>query len=198
MVLMRGSHDVSSGRQNVIYEQLEKMINEYNETSFIVIATLPYRHDLPSQHEVDDEITCINTYIEELIARQPRTAIIDINKIGRRHFTKHGQYRGWSGKRVLAKMIVNTITQTPLSASPLRQTTEEVEAVDASHTAPHTLQRDSYAEVVKKSSPSRPEKTANGATQRHNPTPVNRIKDTDEVSCNVSFLAEAVDPKRLV
>ncbi|KAG8269997.1 hypothetical protein J6590_094980 [Homalodisca vitripennis] len=107
-VLLAGSNDLAVGRQRNIYRQFEAHITDRPANMELVLVTLPLRHDLEPDHPIHDETVLVNAYIEELAARH-NIRVVDFNKIGRRHFTKHGQHLSMRGKRILAGMIVSSL-----------------------------------------------------------------------------------------
>ncbi|KAG8302842.1 hypothetical protein J6590_023185 [Homalodisca vitripennis] len=74
--------------------------------------------DLAPNHPIQDETVLVNAYIEELAARY-NIQVIDFNKIGRKHFTRHGQHLSMRGKRLMAEMVVGCLLELrPAPAGP--------------------------------------------------------------------------------
>ncbi|KAG8302845.1 hypothetical protein J6590_023188 [Homalodisca vitripennis] len=107
-VLMAGTNDLAVGKQNKIYSHLETYITARPINTDIVLVTLPHRHDLEPDHSIHDETALVNAYIEELAIRH-NIKVLNFNRIGRRHFTRHGMHLSMRGKRILAGMIVESL-----------------------------------------------------------------------------------------
>ncbi|KAG8280035.1 hypothetical protein J6590_091111 [Homalodisca vitripennis] len=135
-VLLAGSNDLAVGRQRNIYRHLEAHITDRPANMELVLVTLPLRHDLGPDHPIHDETVLVNAYIEELAARH-NIRVVDFNKIGRRHFTKHGQHLSMRGKRILAGMIVSSLALLRPAPSRLRESVSPPRILAA--TAPPAL-----------------------------------------------------------
>ncbi|KAG8295273.1 hypothetical protein J6590_083671 [Homalodisca vitripennis] len=107
-VLMAGTNDLAVGKQNNIYSHLETYITARPINTDIVLVTLPHRHDLVPDHSIHDETALVYAYIEELAIRH-NIKVLNFNRIGRRHFTRHGMHLSMWGKRILAGMIVESL-----------------------------------------------------------------------------------------
>ncbi|KAG8301072.1 hypothetical protein J6590_061498 [Homalodisca vitripennis] len=124
--------------------KLENQITMRTRTAKVMVLTVPYRHDLPPSHLVNQETTCVNNYIRELCIRCKGSVLLDFKAIGRRHFTRHGHHLTMRGKRMLAELVVGglkkaslvTADQSP-SPSPLSPSpqTASITAVAAAVTA---------------------------------------------------------------
>ncbi|KAG8284514.1 hypothetical protein J6590_101266, partial [Homalodisca vitripennis] len=135
-VLLAGSNDLAVGKQRNIYRQLEAHITDRPANMELALVTLPLRHDLEPDHPIHDETVLVNAYIEELAARH-NIRVVDFNKIGRRHFTKHGQHLSMRGKRILAGMIVSSLALLRPTPSRLRESASPPRILAA--TAPPAL-----------------------------------------------------------
>ncbi|KAG8256454.1 hypothetical protein J6590_068197 [Homalodisca vitripennis] len=91
-VIVAGTNNIASGQQRNIYRHLEDIIRTKLKTSSVVVSTLPQRHDLPTNHQINQEIVLVNNYIEELCARYRGAGVLDFNRIGRSAFTRHGMH----------------------------------------------------------------------------------------------------------
>ncbi|KAG8290243.1 hypothetical protein J6590_087005 [Homalodisca vitripennis] len=117
-VLIAGSNDLAVGKQRNIYSHLEAHIATRPANTELAVVTLPIRHDLAPNHPIQDETVLVNAYIEELAARY-NIQVIDFNKIGRKHFTRHGQHLSMRGKRLMAEMVVGSLLELrPAPAGP--------------------------------------------------------------------------------
>ncbi|KAG8241821.1 hypothetical protein J6590_078265 [Homalodisca vitripennis] len=105
-------------KQRNIYSHLEAHIAARPANTELAVVTLPIRHDLAPNHPIQDETVLVNAYIEELAARY-NIQVIDFNKIGRKHFTRHGQHLSMRGKRLMAEMVVGSLLELrPAPAGP--------------------------------------------------------------------------------
>ncbi|KAG8301817.1 hypothetical protein J6590_043423 [Homalodisca vitripennis] len=106
-VLIAGANDVGAGESSPIFQHLEQQIIVRTSTAKVVVSTVPYRHDLSTDHPINKQTTLVNHYIRELCARCEGSVLLDFNTIGRRHFTRHGQHLTMGGKRLLARLVVD-------------------------------------------------------------------------------------------
>lgn len=137
-VLMAGSNDVDSGREAVIFSQLEKILFSCEETSSVLLVPLPTRYDLPPDSPIHRMVGRVNRYMAELCNRHEAVELLDIRSIGRRHFTRHGMHLGKSGKRLLASLIVQRLSEMVVGAHPdggRNVTAEHFPSHEESHSA---------------------------------------------------------------
>ncbi|KAG8243825.1 hypothetical protein J6590_036992 [Homalodisca vitripennis] len=113
-VLIAGANDVGAGESSTIFEHLEQQIIVRTSTAKVVVSTVPYRHDLSTDHPVNKQTTLVNHYIRELCSRCEGSVLLDFNTIGRRHFTRHGQHLTMGGKRLLARLVVANLRRASL------------------------------------------------------------------------------------
>ncbi|KAG8315018.1 hypothetical protein J6590_079602 [Homalodisca vitripennis] len=113
-VLIAGANDVGAGESSTIFEHLEHQIIVRTSIAKVVVSTVPYRHDLSTDHPVNKQTTLVNHYIRELCARCEGSVLLDFNTIGRRHFTRHGQHLTMGGKRLLARLVVANLRRASL------------------------------------------------------------------------------------
>ncbi|KAG8317572.1 hypothetical protein J6590_024799 [Homalodisca vitripennis] len=123
----RRTNDLAAGEQRNIYN-LEKRITSVASHNRLIVTTLPHRHDLPSTHDIYQHIALVNAYIEELVPRH-HIAVLDMKKLLRKHFTRHGMHLHIRGKWQLARLIVEALGG--LSAS--------TAATEKAEVAPDTL-----------------------------------------------------------
>ncbi|KAG8317474.1 hypothetical protein J6590_026628 [Homalodisca vitripennis] len=122
-VLIAGTNDLAAGEQRNIYDNLEKRITSVASHNRLIVATLPHRHDLPSTHDINQHTALVNAYIEELAARH-HISVLDMNRLQRKHFTRHGMHLHTRGKWQLARLVVEALGG--LSASPAAARKAEV------------------------------------------------------------------------
>ncbi|KAG8289819.1 hypothetical protein J6590_096721 [Homalodisca vitripennis] len=113
-VLIAGVKDVGAGESSTIFEHLEQQIIVRTSTANVVVSTVPYRHDLSTDHPVNKQTTLVNHYIRGLCARCEGSVLLDFNTIGRRHFTRHGQHLTMGGKKLLARLVVANLRRASL------------------------------------------------------------------------------------
>ncbi|KAG8267823.1 hypothetical protein J6590_041737 [Homalodisca vitripennis] len=122
-VLIAGTNDLAAGEQRNIYDNLEKRITSVASHNRLIVPTLPHRHDLPSTHDINQHTALVNAYIEELAARH-HISVLDMNRLQRKHFTRHGMHLHTRGKWQLARLVVEALGG--LSASPAAARKAEV------------------------------------------------------------------------
>lgn len=108
-VLLAGTNDVAAGRQDTIYEHLERIIARCSSSSSVMIVPLPPRHDLPPNSPVHESVALVNNYISELCSRHEGVELLNLSDINRHHFTAHGLHLKASGKRLLAYLITRKL-----------------------------------------------------------------------------------------
>ncbi|KAG8285371.1 hypothetical protein J6590_081516 [Homalodisca vitripennis] len=162
-VIVAGTNDVASGQQRNIYRHLEDIIRTKLKTSSVVVSTLPHRHDLPTNHQINQEIVLVNHYIEELCARYRGAGVLDFNRIGRSAFTLHGMHFKPDSKHLLVECLQGAnrfirVMPSPPPASPAEPSpTRSAESPAPPLSAlgqpvaagPHMLHYESFAEAVK-------------------------------------------------
>ncbi|KAG8267691.1 hypothetical protein J6590_046152 [Homalodisca vitripennis] len=104
-VLIAGANDVGAGESSPIFQHLEQQIIVRTSTAKVVVSTVPYRHDLSTDHPINKQTNLVNHYIRDLCARCEGSVLLDT--IGRRHFIRHGQHLTMGGKRLLARLVVD-------------------------------------------------------------------------------------------
>ncbi|KAG8261968.1 hypothetical protein J6590_062998 [Homalodisca vitripennis] len=90
-VLIAATNELAAGEQRNIYDSLEKRITSLASHNRLIVATWPHRHDLPPTHDIIQHTAIVNAYIEEVVARH-HIAVLDMNKLQRKYFTRHGMH----------------------------------------------------------------------------------------------------------
>lgn len=110
LIIMAGSYDVLNGRSDVIFIHLEQFVQKWKETSRIVLLSLFPRHDRsPGDHPDHAVVSLINTYMDDLAARNEGVELVDTSILGRDQFNVHGLHLRPSGKRSLTKLIMQSV-----------------------------------------------------------------------------------------
>ncbi|KAG8249106.1 hypothetical protein J6590_026030 [Homalodisca vitripennis] len=124
-VLIAGTNDLATGRQDIIYQHMEEIIQQYSSNSKVLVSPLLPRHDLPRDSPVHKKVALANNYISELCERYKGAAFLDISDLSRHHFTAHGLHLTTAGKAILADLIVKglnspprTFNRTPAESAP--------------------------------------------------------------------------------
>ncbi|KAG8265774.1 hypothetical protein J6590_087209 [Homalodisca vitripennis] len=140
-ILLAGTNDIAAGEPHNIYNRLEESLTARLSSADVILGTLPYRHDLPVSHPVNQRTILANYYIEELCVRHSNLK-----------FTRHGMHLRLSGKELLAEIIVEGLVAAdgPPDASDACETL-------ASPAQNRIMQHDTYADVIKATSPVKPE-----------------------------------------
>lgn len=113
LVLLAGTNDMNNGEpgQLTVNQGINKLLSSNKKTN-IIINSIPYRYDTP---RANDNIEFVNLNIEKKIkVYKGKLQLIynDINSILKRsHYTAHGLHLNKRGKRLLGKLIVETINQ---------------------------------------------------------------------------------------
>lgn len=108
VLLMMGTNDLSLSRpfeegENLL-RSLSTFISDFTQTN-IIISTVPYRYDLPSDSLVNQAIKHINKQIRQLVSCRENLFLIDIFVYYRKYFTKHGLHLNKLGKKHLCREI---------------------------------------------------------------------------------------------
>lgn len=152
-VLIAGSNDVSSGNQNVLFSQMEAVIQQYSRA---VVCTLPLRHDLITNHPVNRTIRQVNNFITELCSVYKGVSVLDVGCLRRQEFTTHGMHLRACGKRHLARMITLALSGVPPPPHyrPVKATEYPTKrAASSSSQKPGGTVPRSYAEAMKQQPP---------------------------------------------
>ncbi|KAG8281227.1 hypothetical protein J6590_062840 [Homalodisca vitripennis] len=114
VVIIAGTNDVTNKTTMNIYCNLEKDLKLLSKSKTILITTIPHRYDLELCDPLHDEICLVNSYIRELAVRMNRVVVIDLEELKRFHFTRHGLHLNYRGKRKLAYMLINSLSNAHL------------------------------------------------------------------------------------
>ncbi|KAG8268362.1 hypothetical protein J6590_025508 [Homalodisca vitripennis] len=76
LIIIAGINDVANGEQRNIFRRLDHLITARLVTSAMIVATLPFHHDMPACHPVYHQTLLINNYIEDVSASSPTTGCI--------------------------------------------------------------------------------------------------------------------------
>ncbi|KAG8275288.1 hypothetical protein J6590_089310 [Homalodisca vitripennis] len=112
-VLIAGTNDLAAGRQDIIYQHMEEIIQQYSGNSKVLVSPLLPRHDLPRDSPVHEKVALANNYMSELCERYKGAAFLDISDLSRHHFTAHGLHLTTAGKAILADLIVKGLNSPP-------------------------------------------------------------------------------------
>ncbi|KAG8305436.1 hypothetical protein J6590_069774 [Homalodisca vitripennis] len=157
-VLIAGTNDLAAGQQNNIYRHLEVCITAKLKTAKVIVLTLPHRHDLPTDHPINNETALVNSYIEELCARHSGAVVLDFNLIRRSAFTRYGMHLKNKSKRLLARHLVECMQElghipgAAPSSPPTDnrgQSSARRKSSSVGVTKPHTLSYETFADAVK-------------------------------------------------
>lgn len=113
-VIIAGANDAAQGKIGPIFKALDECLIRQNN-SLNIVATIPTRHDISSYSYYNLKIKEANEYIKEIVSRYPSTYIIDLGKLKRFHFTQFGFHVNGRGKRLVARMILNKVSDTDTS-----------------------------------------------------------------------------------
>ncbi|KAG8250855.1 hypothetical protein J6590_093283, partial [Homalodisca vitripennis] len=144
--LLDATSQVSPPLQRTIYRHLEDIIRTKLKTSSVVVSTLPHRHDLPTNHLINQEIVYRGA------------GVLDFNRIGRSAFTRHGMYLRPDSKHLLVECLQGANrfirgTPSPPPASPAEPSPTAPSALPLSAlgrpvaAGPHMLSYESFAEA---------------------------------------------------
>lgn len=138
-VLMGGTNDVATGKENIIIRGLEEILQHSSSSSSVLLMSLPPRYDLPQNSPIHRIIDKTNHFMAELCKRHAGVQMLNMNNIERRHYTRHGLHLRATGKRELAKLIVARLS---------KMTPRIPDTVVTSQGSPISLEHESYAAAV--------------------------------------------------
>ncbi|KAG8304865.1 hypothetical protein J6590_084237 [Homalodisca vitripennis] len=124
-VLIAGANDVGAGESSPIFQHLEQQIIVRTSTAKVVVSTVPYRHDLSTDHPINKQTNLPPPSLPLPSSAAPAGS----------------------------PSIATTEPQSPPTLSPGLTTDTAVPCVPPSPTTPWTLPHDSYADAVRSSSP---------------------------------------------
>ncbi|KAG8241255.1 hypothetical protein J6590_090815 [Homalodisca vitripennis] len=82
-ILLARTNDIAAGESHNIYNRLEERVTVRLSSADVILAMIPYLHDLLVSHPVNQRTILANYYIEELCVRHSNLKLLDINDIGR-------------------------------------------------------------------------------------------------------------------
>ncbi|KAG8240856.1 hypothetical protein J6590_100690 [Homalodisca vitripennis] len=99
-ILLARTNDIAAGESHNIYNRLEERVTVRLSSADVILAMIPYLHDLLVSHPVNQRTILSNYYIEELCVRHSNLKLLDINDIGRNWFTRMAcicncRWRAW-------------------------------------------------------------------------------------------------------
>lgn len=108
ILLMVGTNDLSSSRPleegGNLVRSLSTFISNFTQTN-VIISTIPYRYDLPSDSLVNQAIKHINNQIRALVSGRTNVFLVDVFFYYRKYFSNHGLHLNKSGKKHLCREI---------------------------------------------------------------------------------------------
>lgn len=110
-IVLAGTNDVSAGRQDIIFSQIEKLIQDCTRTSKVLMTPLFHRYDLPSGDPIHRVTSLINNYMAELCDRYEGADLLDVSSLRRSHFTQHGLHLRTKGKQLLTDLFIDKLSQ---------------------------------------------------------------------------------------
>ncbi|KAG8270606.1 hypothetical protein J6590_081934 [Homalodisca vitripennis] len=82
-ILLARTNDIAAGESHNIYNRLEERVTVRLSSAEVILAMIPYLHDLLVSYPVNQRTILTNYYIEELCLRHSNLKLLDINDIGR-------------------------------------------------------------------------------------------------------------------
>ena len=120
IIISSGTNDLEQNGFKDTFQNIRSFITN-NYHSNILLMNIPYRYDLPNSHEVNKEISAINSKLKKLVRALPHARYICSDN-DRKLFTNHGLHRNKLGKMLislqLAEYIITTFghkSTTPIS-----------------------------------------------------------------------------------
>ncbi|KAG8240558.1 purine nucleoside metabolic process, partial [Homalodisca vitripennis] len=110
LVVLGGTNDSLKENFNEIYESLESKLKVLTVTRPVFLCTVPNRYDKILNGPENDQIQKVNNYIMEIAARIDGVYIINLNHLGRQHYTVHGLHLNMQGTTKLARIILKALT----------------------------------------------------------------------------------------
>ncbi|KAG8253969.1 hypothetical protein J6590_019636 [Homalodisca vitripennis] len=121
LVLIAGSNDVVKKSFKSIYETMERDLQILSEARPVIITTIPPRYDIQKTDPIQDEIALANNYIKEIAVRMKTVQLIDLDDLKKIHFSRRGLHLNLRGKRKLAFMIIQHLTNIKTKANTRRE-----------------------------------------------------------------------------
>ncbi|KAG8276058.1 SUMO1 sentrin specific peptidase 8 [Homalodisca vitripennis] len=109
IVLLGGTNDVLQSDVSSIYKSLESDLITLSKNKPVIIATVPRRYDQDIFSPVHNTIDLLNNYIRELVFRIKSTYLIDLDRLKRFHFTRHGLHLSGRGRTKLGYLIMDIL-----------------------------------------------------------------------------------------
>jgi hypothetical protein len=114
-IILAGANDVYCNESKIFLRKLKEVlaVSPWLKT---IICTIPLRYDLPSWSIVNKEIRRVNSEITTLIKHFKNVFTIDLEGIGRRFHTQHGQHLNFLGKTYLNDRIMDILSTCVLNS----------------------------------------------------------------------------------
>ncbi|KAG8270843.1 hypothetical protein J6590_075974 [Homalodisca vitripennis] len=112
MVIIAGTNNILKKSTEEIYSNLERNLQSLTKERTVHVTTIPNRYDTNPIDPTHHDINISNNYIKEIAVRMDNVHIIDLDELGRDHFTRHGLHLNYRGKKKLSYMIIDSLGKT--------------------------------------------------------------------------------------
>ncbi|XP_046668196.1 uncharacterized protein LOC124359478 [Homalodisca vitripennis] len=109
MVIIAGTNNILKKSTEEIYSNLERNLQSLTKERTVHVTTIPNRYDTNPIDPTYHDINIANNYIKEIAVRMDNVHIIDLDELGRDHFTRHGLHLNYRGKKKLSYMIIDSL-----------------------------------------------------------------------------------------
>jgi hypothetical protein len=104
---MGGSNDLASNNFSKSLWHIFQFIKQNTQTN-IILATIPYHHDLSANTYVNDEIKKFNRKLSKHMKPKVHATTLEIDQ-DRKYFTKHGEHLNGQGKENICRQLASII-----------------------------------------------------------------------------------------
>jgi lysophospholipase L1-like esterase len=104
VVIMGGANDISRNETINCINTLRTTLSALTSTN-VEVLNIPARHDLVKDSIVNKEIRKANMDINKVCKRFSNVEALEINKISRARYTRHGQHLNKRGKALISQEI---------------------------------------------------------------------------------------------
>lgn len=106
--LMAGTNDISVGESDILTKNLPTTLDYLSQFN-VIVSTIPLRHDLDSNHPINEEIMYFNAYLKDLTKTKSNIKIMDVSFIDRKYFTQHGLHLNYRGKVLISHLLLQAL-----------------------------------------------------------------------------------------
>lgn len=111
--MIAGANDVHSGESLVSLKNLKPCLQSLGPAR-ILLATIPFRKDIPFCHPINKQIILINMFISDVAHSTKNVQLIDFSGFSDRCYARSGVHLNRNGKKIIMLLSSKQTTTFPI------------------------------------------------------------------------------------